>query len=196
MTAEHLTHGWESDAAESDTLLRRFVLANARHTTFPRERVGGRTAHGPAYSAADPGSAVFFDNMVVLLAPPQYVDFRPGDGRVAGVLPPERHFCLLSAWPTPDLAEHGLELMGHPPFMLRPPGGTAPPTPAGLTIRQVDSAAMLKEFCAVLLAAFDMPSGEGVPISDPRVLTTHCACSSATSTAARWPPQAPASPTA
>ncbi|HZE66331.1 MAG TPA: N-acetyltransferase [Sporichthyaceae bacterium] len=170
MTAEHLTHGWESDAAESDTLLRRFVLANARHTTFLAERVGGRTAHGPAYSAADPGSAVFFDNMVVLLAPPQYVDFDRVMEELLAFYPPERHFCLLSAWPTPDLAEHGLELMGHPPFMLRPPGGTAPPTPAGLTIRQVDSAAMLKEFCAVLLAAFDMPSGEGVPISDPRVL--------------------------
>jgi hypothetical protein len=170
MTAAHLTHGWEPNTADTDTVLRRFVLANARHTTFLADRVGGRTVRADAYSAADPGSAVFFDNMVVLLAPPQYVDFDKVIAEVLAFYPPQRHFCLLSAWPTPDLTGAGLELMGHPPFMLRPPGGAAPPLPAGLTIRQVSTAAELHAFCDMLLTAFDMPSSEGVPITDPRIL--------------------------
>jgi GNAT superfamily N-acetyltransferase len=168
--SEHLTHGWEPDTAESDTVLRRFVLANARHTTFLAERAGGRSARTDAFSAADPGSSVFFDNMAVLLAPPQYVDFDKVMAEVRAFYPPQRHFCLLSAWPTPEPAGFGLELMGHPPFMMRPPGGTAPPVPDGVTIRQVNTAEELRAFGDVLLAAFGMPSDEGVPLTDPRIL--------------------------
>jgi hypothetical protein len=170
MSEAHLTHGWEPDTVESDTVLRRFVLANARHTTFLTDRAGGRTARTDAYSAADPGSAVFFDNMAVLLTPPGYVDLGQVLAEVLAFYPPQRHFCLLSAWPTPDLTGFGLELMGHPPFMLRPPGGVAPPIPKGLTIRQVATPEELHAFCAVLLAAFGMPSDEGVPLTDPRIL--------------------------
>jgi len=41
--------------------------------------------------------------MVVLLAPPQYVDFDRVMEELLAFYPAERHFCLLSAWPTPDL---------------------------------------------------------------------------------------------
>jgi hypothetical protein len=170
MSEEHLTHGWEPDAPEFDTVLRRFVLANARHTTFLADRAGGRSARTDTYSAADPGSSVFFDNMVVLLAPPTYVDFDKVMADVLAIYPPERHFCLLSAWPTPDLTGLGLELMGHPPFMLRPAGGAAPPIPDGVSIRQVSTAEELQVFCEVLLVAFGMPPDEGIPLTDPRIL--------------------------
>jgi hypothetical protein len=42
-----------------------------------------------------------------------------------------RPFVLASAVPTPDLRPVGLELMGHPPFLIRPAGRRAPtPRPA------------------------------------------------------------------
>jgi hypothetical protein len=37
---------------------------------------------------------------------------------------------LWSAWPTPDLRSRGWVLEGHPPLLLRPPGGRRPAVPA------------------------------------------------------------------
>ena len=34
---------------------------------------------------------------------------------------------LWSGWPTPDLSYLGYVLWGHPPIMVRPPGGGMPP---------------------------------------------------------------------
>jgi len=91
MTAEHLTHGWESDAAESDTLLRRFVLATPEHTTFLAERVGGRTAHGPRTPRRTPASAVFFDNRWCC-SRRAVRGLRPVMEELLAFYPPERHF--------------------------------------------------------------------------------------------------------
>lgn len=75
-------HGWEPDTPAEDTLLRRFVLANASHTRFPAEAVGGRTALWDDLSAADAASPFVFDNAAVLLAPPQYAGPAAAPGRV------------------------------------------------------------------------------------------------------------------
>ena len=44
---------------------------------------------------------------------------------------------VMSAWPTPDLGALGYHLMGHPPFMVRLPGGHRPVPPPELTITAV-----------------------------------------------------------
>jgi len=140
MTAEHLTHGWEADLSADDSLLRRFVLANAERNEFIAASAGGRSARWDDVAAADPASPVLFDNAAVLLQPPAYAPADDAARRALDFYPPDRHFVLLSAWPTPDLGPLGFELMGHPPLMLRPPGGSAPDLPAGLTIREVRTA--------------------------------------------------------
>jgi ribosomal protein S18 acetylase RimI-like enzyme len=48
-----------------------------------------------------------------------------------------------SAWPTPDLARLGYVLWGHPPVMVRPPGGEAPPAPPELRIVEARESAEL-----------------------------------------------------
>jgi GNAT superfamily N-acetyltransferase len=53
---------------------------------------------------------------------------------------------MWSAWPTPDLAPLGYQLIGHPPFMVRPPGTTPNPLPDGLRIAEVRDVEMLSEF--------------------------------------------------
>ncbi len=170
MSDEHLTHGWEPDLDADDSLLRQFVLAQADHTAFVADRVGGRSQRWSDLAAADPDSAVFFDNMAVLLTPPTYTDLDDVTARLGEFYPPERHFGLLSAWPSPDLSKAGLELLGHPPFMLRPPGGEAPPPPPGLEIRPVRTSADLADFVTTIMAAFDMRAGEDLPLTDPRIL--------------------------
>jgi hypothetical protein len=139
MTApdEHLTHGWEAGLAADDSILRGFLLSAVERGEVIARAVGGRYQRWDDVAVTDPVSPVIFDNTAVLLQPPAYVDLASTIARVLDFFPPERHFALLSAWPTPDLAEHGLELMGHPPFMLRPAGGAEPPPPEGLEIRRV-----------------------------------------------------------
>ena len=48
-------------------------------------------------------------------------------------------FLLWGGFPIPDLSARGWTLMGHPPLMLRPAGGEAPPLPDGLEIVPVRS---------------------------------------------------------
>lgn len=168
MSNEHLTHGWEPGLEAGDSMLRRFVLAQADHTAFVADRVGGRSRRWDDLAAADAGSSVFFDNMAVLLSPPAYTDLDDILARLADFYPPERHFAVLSAWPSPDPA--GLELLGHPPFMLRPAGGTAPPPPPHLEIVRVTDAAGLAVFADTLMTAFHMAPDSGLPLTDPRIL--------------------------
>ncbi len=169
MSDEHLTHGWEPDTDAADTILRAFVLSTAEVTAWIAERVGGRTQRWDDVAAADAQSPVFFDNFAVLLAPPAYTDVDDVIARLTAFYPPERHWALLSVWPTPDLSSHGLALMGHPPFMTRPAGGTAPPLPDGLRIVEVADATTLAEALMLLGAGFGF-STEGSAFTDPRLL--------------------------
>lgn len=166
---EHLTHGWEPDTPVEDSVLRRFVVANASHTRALATAGGGRAQLWDDVSAADAASPIIFDNAAVLLAPPQLVDLDEVVDRLLTFYPADRHWVLLSAWPTPDLTPRGLELMGHPPLMIRPPGGAAPPLPPGLRIEQVRDVEGLADFVTVFTTVFDMDR-RGLPLVDRAVL--------------------------
>jgi hypothetical protein len=167
--SEHLTHGWEPDTPVEDSVLRRFVVANASHSRVLAEAGGGRAHLWDDLSAADAASPIIFDNAAVLLAPPPYTDLDDVVDRLLAFYPADRHWVLLCAWPTPDLTHRGLELMGHPPFMVRPAGGSAPPLPEGLRIERVRDAAGLADFVAVLTTAFGMDT-RGLSLLDPAIL--------------------------
>ncbi len=169
MSDEHLTHGWEPDTDPADSILRAFVLSTADVTAWIAEQTGGRTRRWDDVAAADAQSPVFFDNYAVLLTPPAYTDLDEVATRLSAFYPPERHWVLLSVWPTPDLTGHGFVLMGHPPFMTRAAGGAAPPVPEGLDIVEATDAATLADALALLGAGFGMAT-EGSPLGDPRVL--------------------------
>ncbi|HUR72638.1 MAG TPA: GNAT family N-acetyltransferase [Sporichthya sp.] len=169
MSDEHLTHGWEPDLGGADTILRAFVLSTAEVTAWIAEQVGGRAQRWDDVAAVDTQSPVLFDNYALLLTPPPYTDLEDVIGRLIAFYPPERHWGLLSVWPTPDLTGHGLALMGHPPFMTRAPGGAAPPQPPGLRIVEATDATTLADALMLLGAAFGMQF-EGTPLGDPRVL--------------------------
>jgi len=170
MTDAHLTDGWEPDLDPGDSLLRRFVLANADRNAFVASCSTGRSARWDDLAVADPVSPVMFDNAAVLLRPPAYIDLADTMRRLIGFYPAERHFVLLSAWPTPDLSVTGLELMGHPPLMLRPPGGTPPPLPIGLRIVPVTDRPTLRDFIRTLTRAYPLPEVSGTVLADTRVL--------------------------
>jgi hypothetical protein len=166
----HLTHGWEPDLPAGDSILRRYVLATAERGETIARLVGGRVLRTDVVSAADPASPVMFDNAIVLLQPPQYVDLEAALRDAIDWYPADRHVVVLSAFPTPDLTTLGLSLMGHPPLMFRPAGGSAPAAPDGLAIREVETAADLGRFSSTLVDAYPMPGGDRSGVADPRVL--------------------------
>lgn len=167
--SEHLTHGWEADTPAEDSLLRSWVLANGAHSRLLAQIGGGRAQLWPDLSAADAMSPVIFDNAAVLLCPPQYTDVNDVMDRLLAFFPPERHWILLSAWPLPDLSDRGLELMGHPPFMFRPAGGSAPPLPAGLRIEQVRDTEALGHWVSIVLSSFGLTDHD-LPLTNPAIL--------------------------
>jgi GNAT superfamily N-acetyltransferase len=156
----HLTHGWEPELPGADSLLRRFVLATADRGATLAAATGGRHRRWADLAVADPASPVSFDNVAVLLAPPAYGDVHDAVRRALTFYPAERHFVLLSAWPTPDLRGAGLALMGHPPFMVRPAGGTPPASPPALEIRAVTGARERQDFLATLAEGYPLPGAE------------------------------------
>lgn len=126
MAEEHLTHGWEPDLDEGDSVLRRYVFGTADRNAFLAEASGGRQERWPDLAVADPAS--------------------------------------------PDLTGAGLRLMGHPPLMVRPAGGTAPPAPPGLHIVEVTDEGTLEDFVRTLVEAYPMPSAGNTVLADPNVL--------------------------
>jgi len=159
----HLTTGWEPDLPVEDTMLRSFVFAYAdrlaRVATAARGEIGG----SDEAAFADPGSPFMSDNGVVLLQPPTPKRLDRVMRAAQRFFPPERTWTLLSVWPTPDLHWRGLELMGHPPVMMRAPGGAGLPSePSGLVVSEVTSPEGLVEFEAVLVSATSVGSSGGV----------------------------------
>ena len=64
---------------------------------------------------------------------------------------------LVSPFPTPDLRGDGLALVGHPPFMIRPAGGSPPDPVLGLEIRRVQDVADLMAFERALIEGYPVP---------------------------------------
>jgi GNAT superfamily N-acetyltransferase len=155
-----LETGWEASTPPADTILRRAVLALAEEREQTALGQGGRAVRSERLSLADAGSPSPFLNNAVLLrplaAPGGECLLEEAEGFYAdGTGGP---WMLFSPWPTPDLAGRGWELVGHPPLMLRPPGGAAPAIPPELEIRRVTEARGL--------AAFEATLAEGYPLAE------------------------------
>jgi GNAT superfamily N-acetyltransferase len=164
-----LITGWEPDVPVADTLLRRFLCAYADRIERMARRSGGRTEGSGEARFADLASPFHFDNAVVLLRPPSLSDLDAVIARARGFFSPTRSWVLLSAWPTPDLTELGLRLVGHPPLMFRLPAPLPSPPPE-LQVVEVDSPARLRDFERTLMAGFPFPGATGATIFDPRQL--------------------------
>lgn len=155
----HLTTGWEDHLPPEDTELRRFVLAWSESLAGPVGVAGGRVVRTSDAVTTDLGRPASYYSSAVLLRPPdpsrwdEVLDgvertmFRRGTGSVY----------LWSPWPTPDLSARAWRLEGHPPFLLRLPGGDLPPAAADLDVREVSDAGELRTWERVVVEGYPMP---------------------------------------
>jgi len=155
--SQGLCTGWEPDLPPEDTVLRRFLLHQSEYFASAAAAGGGTTVRDAGMAVADLGRPSGFFNSAVLLQP-------PAPDRWDGVLDSlDEAFAhgsgdtyLWSAWPTPDLRPRGWDLTGHPPLLVRPPGGVLPPAAPGLEVREVRTPAGLEDWARVAVEGYPL----------------------------------------
>jgi hypothetical protein len=163
--------GWEHDVPEDDTMLRQWVLTNLTRYRTLVERVHGRIDVWDAAALFDAGSPVVFDNAAVLRRPVTSDELEELIDTAHVFFPADRPWLLMSVWPLPDLRSSGLTLIGHPPFMARPPSAalSQPSGPPGFEIRRVTADSM-DAFGRTLEAGYGLSGAGSSPWADARVL--------------------------
>ncbi|TDD16931.1 hypothetical protein E1218_28795, partial [Kribbella turkmenica] len=151
---ETLATGWEPDLPAADSLVRQAVLAHASWATDPARRAGKPWYDGDTWAGGFLGDRGPLTNWVVQKQP---VDPAEVIADVARELPNNLPYLYVSAWPTRDLREHGLALVGHPPLMVRFPEAATTPPVTDLEIRQVTDEAGLADAERVLIEGYPLP---------------------------------------
>ncbi len=154
---ERLTSGWEPDVPEDDTLVRQAVLVHASWAITLARKVGRPWRDEGAWAGGRVGDRGALTNWVVLTRPTKYLDAVLAE--VAALFPPHVPYLLVSPWPTPDLRDLGLGLVGHPPLMLRMPGTSAGP-PSNVEVREVEDDDGLAVAERVLVEGYPLPELE------------------------------------
>ena len=156
-TTEALLDGWEDTTPSADTLTLAAVRAMAERATLWASAAGGRVRTEAGLVLADACSPCPFLNVATATRPLD-VDTAAAVTEFFG-----GPFMLVTPHPTPDLRPSGLALMGHPPFMVRPVGGVAPPPPPGVTVTELHDAAELDVFDRTLAAGYPVPASPAPP---------------------------------
>jgi hypothetical protein len=174
---EHLTHGWEPETPDADSIVRRFVNHWADQSVAFATTSGGTAVRTSRFVLADYRRPSGLFNLTTLLAPPTDWDALLDGldpllaGGTGGML-------LSSLWPTPNLRRRGWALIGHPPLLIRPPTALAPVEPPDPAPRAVRTAAELAVWEDVAVRAYGYPLDElsgGPPgrFADPGLLRNH-----------------------
>lgn len=160
--------GWEHDLPDDDSVLRQWVLSNLTRYRTLVERVRGRIDVWDAAALFDTESSVVFDNAAVLRRPTAASELDELIDTAHVFFPDERPWLVLSAWPLPDLTEAGLQLMGHPLFMMRPAGQPAGGRLEvdGLEIREV-TRELAPVFADTLERGFGLAGATSSPWAQP-----------------------------
>ncbi len=156
--SEYLENGHGQLTPDDDTYLRRFNVNWVRLTERVTESLGGHAVRDEAFWAADSGAPAGFTNSINLMRPlgqgyettlaaiDSFYSLRDGGE--------PREVLLFSAWPTPDLRQHGWTLAGHPPVHLLPANRTPTRAPDDLRIVQIDSSDELEIFEQVAIDGY------------------------------------------
>jgi len=158
-----LTQGWEPQVASSDSFLLAAARSHARHFDVLASTMGWIRPAGRGLAGGASGLPSPFANILVLTAPATEPQGADGITRAIDLATEaQAPVLLISPWPTSDLRHQGLVAVGHPPLMLRLPGGSMPPTPDEVTIQEVTTPEGLLTFESVLIAAYPIPELAGM----------------------------------
>jgi hypothetical protein len=138
-------------------MVRRAVLVHASWAVTVAESLGRPARRTDRWAGGWIGDRGALTNPVVVTQPLAQDDWPAVAGEVGQLLPAGVPYFLVSPFPTPDLAPLGLVRIGHPPVMVRWPGGEAPPLREGVELRPVTTAEELALAERVLVEGYPMP---------------------------------------
>ncbi len=164
--ADHLPDAWDAGLPAADNLIKEYVLGYADLMEAIAAALEWRSVRTERFVAIDAGTPFPWQNCVVPLRPfgTDEVDDVVGEAEAFFRARDGGPFLLWGGFAIPDLAGRGWGLMGHPPLMLRPAGGSAPPLPDGLEVSPVRTVEELDEFTTTLVEAFPVPELAGLPL--------------------------------
>ena len=165
---EALETGYGPGTPRGDNACNDFVQGSAKAYLSLAQARGGRVVEDGALVLADTASESFFCNLAVARAPMDEGGWRAAVADMEAFFGEHEggDFLVFSTWPTPDLAELGFELVGHPPLMLRPPAVVTPQPVEGLEVRRVDDPASAQDWERALV--------NGFPLSDLQPFRAGC----------------------
>jgi hypothetical protein len=152
---EHLTTGWEADLPPEDTLVRQAVLVHASWPVAVAGAAGRPWRSAAGWAGGWIGDRGALTNPVILTQPMTRAEDVLEE--INGLFPPDVPYLLVNPWPTPDLREHGLALIGHPPLMVRFPGPPPPLRRWPGEIREIRDPTELRVAERVLVEGYPMP---------------------------------------
>lgn len=167
---EHLTNGWEPDTPPDDTFKRRAVLVHASWPIAVASALGCPSRRTSRWSGAHVGDSGELTNPVILTQPVPESDAASLVAEIADLIPATTPYFLLNPWLGPDLAAHGLALLGHPPLMVRFPSTRSNRDPQGVRVVEVRGEAALAMAERVLIAGYPMPGSEPGSVLQPGLL--------------------------
>lgn len=159
---ERLATGWDADTPHGDTVVHDYLTTLQDRLTGTAAAIDGRVRAVDDGVLVDCRSAYVFDNIAICAGPMDGSTINRVAGRAAEFFDGSHGWSLLCLHHRVDLRAHGLELIGHPPLMYRPRGGTPPPAPDELEICAVDDLDRLRDFESVLVEAYPLPGGSSV----------------------------------
>ena len=163
---EHLATGWERELPSSDSLLRAYTDAFAQMVADLARAAGGRVHEDDDLVLADSGTPSAYTNAAVLRSPIGESATADTVSRITSFFDdaPGGPWLVFSPLPTPDLRPHGLGAVGHPPLMLRAPGGVRRDPPPDLKIVRVDDVATLQTLERTAIDAYPLPELAGLDV--------------------------------
>lgn len=167
---EHLTNGWEPDTPPDDTFKRRAVLVHASWPVAVASALGRPSRRTGRWSGAHVGDTGELTNPVILTQPVPQSDAASLVAEIADLIPATTPYFLLSPWLDPDLAPHGLSLLGHPPLMVRFPAARPDRDPEGVRVVEVRDEAGLAVAEGVLIAGYPLPGSTPGSVLQPGLL--------------------------
>jgi len=162
--ADALVTGWGHGEPIDDSVLRGFVFNQADVIRAFACGPGSRYERTDDVAMADGNVPVAYVNMTVLLRPVTSPDDPVLDTVAAFYVPDiDRAAMLLSAWPMPDVAHRGWQLVGHPMFVVRSPGPVTANLRSGVEVRDVTATDALRTLERVAIDGYQIPEAASAP---------------------------------
>lgn len=157
---EFLEDGWSPNLFAGDSVVRQAVMVHAAWATELARSIDRPWHDGDHWAAGNGSDRGVFSNWAMLKQPG--LDLAQVVTEIADVYPAGEPYILMSPWPTGDLTALGLQLLGHPPLMVRFPWAPQTGPSTDLTVRWAETPDDLAEVERVLVTGYPLPELEPV----------------------------------